>query len=232
MHVDSLGWLERTALTEPMIERYETDRVCGMDAGAPIGACWQWTGGKGGTHGWARERSKAHRTYRKGVDAATSCHLLIAKDGGIFQSASFAVGTWHVGRRARIAGVERHVNRCLIGIEIENAGRIRMFAGRAYIAPFYVNPDAEPAQRHPDPGLEVERGRAVVAKGGTFDAFTVEQEQSAVEVVRALVARYGFDARALSFGPRDFDPQRREDPGALWTDVVLPSVLDRAFASP
>lgn len=234
MKVGSAQWLALDGQDDPpALMRVPTVRVCGLDPGGPLGVCWHWTGGD-----YARDRGHLDslalaewiKTYDRAKDVAASWHLIIDKDGTVIQSAPFNVGTWHVGKSGLVLGRSRHVNRCLIGIELENAGALRVFGGRAYAWPYYVTPGVTPEARTPDARYEVDRARAVPAKGGMFDAFTPAQESSAVAVVRALVARYGWGADSLRFGHRDFDPTRKADPGPVWADTVLPRVLLRVMS--
>ena len=44
------------------------------------------------------------QTYQRGIDRPASWHVLIAKDGVIYESAPFSIGTWHVGKPGLIAG--------------------------------------------------------------------------------------------------------------------------------
>ena len=78
--------------------------------------------------------------YTAGVSAASSAdylvrpevkasaHLVIGRDGRIFQLVPFHVEAWHAGR-SRYSGREG-LNRFSIGIELDNLGRLRLEAGK------------------------------------------------------------------------------------------------------
>jgi hypothetical protein len=69
-----------------------------------------------------------------------------------------------------------------------------------------------------------------VAGEGTFAGFTREQEDAAVRVLGALVAAFGWTPDVCGYGHCDFeDPGRREDPGPVWRQIVLPRVLSTVF---
>jgi N-acetyl-anhydromuramyl-L-alanine amidase AmpD len=158
--------------------------------------------------------------------------VLIAKDGEIFQSAPFSVGTWHVGVAGVIAGRRfPNINHATSGIELENAGRLLRLGSQAYCWPFYLDPSAPPLERRIDPNCAVSLDRAVATSKGLFDGFTAAQEASAAVVLRALVTRYHWKREVCLYGHVDFDPENREDPGPIWKETILPRILDRIFGA-
>ncbi|TMQ08641.1 MAG: N-acetylmuramoyl-L-alanine amidase [Deltaproteobacteria bacterium] len=166
------------------------------------------------------------------VDRPASWHLLIARDGAIYQSAPVTVGTWHVGKPGLIAGRRfANVNHATVGCELENAGRLRRLGDQVYCWPYFVNPSAPAFERRPDPRCALPLDRAVATRAGLFDSFTPAQEASAAVVLRALVTRFGWTRDVCAYGHVEFDPQNREDPGPVWTLTFLPRVLDRVFGS-
>jgi N-acetyl-anhydromuramyl-L-alanine amidase AmpD len=171
--------------------------------------------------------------YRRGIDRAASWHVLVAKDGAVFQSAPFTVGTWHVGRPGVIARRRfDNVNRATAGCELENAGRLRKIGDRYFCWPYWSNPGAPAHELRADPLCAVEASRAVLVPGqGVFDAFPPEQERSAAKLLAALALRFGWTREVSAFGHRDFDSPRKEDPGPLWAGSVLPRVLDAVFGA-
>jgi hypothetical protein len=230
MRIDQEGWLAAEE-GDPAVVRHPTVRTYPLAVPAPLGIVWHWTGGRGGP-GYAERLALRTRTYRRGVDRAASWHVLLAKDGAIYQSAPFLVGTWHVGRPGVIACRRfGNVNRATVGCEIENAGRLRKLGDRFYCWPYWSNPGAPRQERRPDPRCAVDAVRAVVVPGqGTFDAFSPEQEASATRLLGALVAQFGWTRDACAHGHRDFTTSK-EDPGPLWAEVVLPRVLDAVFGA-
>lgn len=230
MRVDDEGWLVHED-GDPRVVRCPTVRTCALEVPAPLGMVWHWTAGRGGP-GYAETLARRAQRYRRGVDRPASWHVLVAKDGTVYQSAPFTVGTWHVGRPGVVAGRRfENVNRATVGCELENAGRLRQLGGRFYCWPYFTNPAAPAHERRPEPRCAVDAARAVVVPGeGTFDAFPPEQEAAAARLLAALVARFGWVREACAYGHRDFTPHK-EDPGPLWADVVLPRVLDAVFGA-
>src|SRR5262245_43281835 len=120
MRIDDEGWLVAED-GDPAVTRYPTVRRYALVVPAPLGIVWHWTAGRGGP-GFAEALARRVQTYRRGIDRAASWNVLIAKDGGIHQSAPLTVGTWHVGRPGVIAGRRfENVNRATVGCELENA---------------------------------------------------------------------------------------------------------------
>jgi N-acetyl-anhydromuramyl-L-alanine amidase AmpD len=228
MKIDERGWLA-TDEGETAVKRYPTVRTYELAAPAPLGIVWHYTAGRGGA-GFAEGLAKRAQTFRRGIDRPASWHVLIAKDGVIYQSAPFNVGTWHVGRPGVIAGRRfDNINHATIGCELENAGRLRKLGDRVYCWPYYVNPEAPEYERRPDQHYALELDRAVVTNEGLFDTFTSAQEVSATLLLRALVSRFGWTREVSMYGHVDFDPARKEDPGPIWKRTVLPRVLDKVF---
>jgi N-acetyl-anhydromuramyl-L-alanine amidase AmpD len=230
MKIDDNGWLIG-ADGEPVAKRFPTVRTYELATPMPLGIVWHYTNGRGGP-GYAEALARRAQTFQRGVDRPASWHLLIAKDGAIYQSAPFTIGTWHVGKPGVIAGQRfANINHATVGCELENAGRLWRLGSQVYCWPYHLNPGAPEYKRRPDPACEVPMDRAVVTRAGLFDMFTPAQEASAAVVLRALVARFGWTREVCAYGHVDFDPQNREDPGALWTQTFLPRVLDRVFGS-
>lgn len=179
--------------------------------GGPEGVIWHYTAGVGGA-GYARTLAERIQTYKKGVDRAASWHVVISKTGEIFQSVPFTRGAWHC----------RGQNSKFLGIELENAGRLKAAGGKFYAWPYY-----KAKSKTPDPKLEVPAARAVKsALGGTWDGFPPAQVEAARAVVAALKAwRPDWARTAFLHGHVDFDPGRREDPGPVWKYEILPGVV-------
>lgn len=222
MRVGPGGMLSAPAVSVPSVRSYR------MDPDGPLGVCWHYTGGVGDDSGtYARNLADRIRTYRKGVDRAASWHVLIARDGTVIQSVPLTRGAWHVAPAGEIRGRLRRPNKTLIGVELENAGRLKLSAaGRFYTWPYYHQ-----GTRRFDPRLEVPKARAVRVPGvGFFDGFTEAQVRAARALV-AAIARWRPTLGIADFehGHVDFDPLRKEDPGPVWADV-LPGLLLGAFA--
>jgi N-acetyl-anhydromuramyl-L-alanine amidase AmpD len=231
MRIDNEGWLVPES-GDAAVKRYPTVRTSPLEVPEPLGIIWHYTGDIG-SPGHAESLAKRVQTYDKKRDRAASWTVLIGRDGTLFQSASVLVGTWHVGKPGVIAGRSfANVNRATVGCELENAGRLRNIDGAWYTWPYFLNSKAPEPERKPDPKKAIDGSRAMRAPGeGFFDAFTPTQETSATKLVEALVARFGWPRDVCGYGHADFDSPRKEDPGPLWTKVVLPRVLDAVFGS-
>jgi N-acetyl-anhydromuramyl-L-alanine amidase AmpD len=229
MRIGDDGWLDADD-GDPRLVRYPTVRHYPLVVPAPLGIVWHWTAGRGGP-GFAETLARRAQTYRRDIDRPASWHVLIAKDGAVFQSAPFIVGTWHVGRPGVVAGRRfQNVNRATVGCELENAGRLRKLGDRFYCWPYWTNPGAPPHERRPDPRCAVDSSRVVVVPGeGTFDDFPPAQVASAERMLTALVLRFGWSQQDCAYGHVDFDWPRKEDPGPLWRRERLPGVLDHIF---
>jgi N-acetyl-anhydromuramyl-L-alanine amidase AmpD len=203
-----------------------------LDVPQPIAQVWHYTAGQGDgneeydfDHPDHALAALVDRVASRG-GRQVSAHDWIAKDGTIFQSVSYLKGAWHVGRGGDVGG--RHwgnVNRCTVGTEMENAGRLKSINDRWYCWPYRIA-----GQLTPSPNCLISDDRAGHAEfGGVFDKFTAEQEESATRLLQAKVEAYGWDRAACSYGHVDFDSQNREDPGPLWRDEVLPRILAAVF---
>jgi hypothetical protein len=228
MMVDNNGWLI-SAAGDPVGKQFPTVRTYPLAVPGPLGIVWHTTDERGGP-GYAEALARRIQAFRRGIDRPASWHLLIAKDGAIYQSAPVTLGTWHVGKPGVIAGRWfPNVNHATVGCELENAGRLRRLGDQVYCWPYFVNPSAPVFERRPDPRCTISADRAVATRAGLFDGFTPAQEASAAVVLRALVTRFGWTREVCSYGHVDFDPQNREDPGPVWSLTFLPRILDRVF---
>lgn len=216
MRITDRGWLDG-APDEP-VEYIATRRTTTLDGPSPLGAVFHWTASRGKTDDHARNLAKGIAD-----GGGPSWHVLIARSGLIVQSASFLVGTNHVGRMGDVAGGRRSVNRNTVGIELENAG-CALKVGEKF---FQVENPQEPRERWRPTALELP---AVEVVDGCWHGFTVPQERAAEAVLRALVDRFGWPRLVCSMGHRDFDPGRKADPGDLWART-LSGLLDRVFGA-
>jgi hypothetical protein len=167
MMVDDKGWLI-TAAGDPIGKQFPTVRTYPLALPAPLGIVWHTTDERGGP-GYAEALARRIQTFRRGVDRPASWHLLIAKDGAIYQSAQVTVGTWHVGKPGVIAGRRfANINHATVGCELENAGRLRRLGDQVYCWPYFVNPSAPVFERRPDPGCAIPLHRAVATRAGLF----------------------------------------------------------------
>jgi N-acetyl-anhydromuramyl-L-alanine amidase AmpD len=195
------GWLSGPNVTRIPSVRHSplTSKVHGEPG--PLAIVWHWTATGKGT---ADTIAKRWATYKRGTDRAASCHLFVCRDGRILQLVPFTLGSWHcaVGR------IDGHrVNACTVGVEMENVGEVRLRGERWEAWPFDGS--------GPRPVHEA------VAHGRKFyESFSDEQIAAAKAVKAALMEAYGIaEARAV-LGHRDYDPQRKSDPGDVFDAII------------
>ena len=186
----------------------------------PLGVVWHWTGWLG---------MDAEHYCRAAAQSArqASWHVMICRDGRVIQQVPFTRGSWHTGDGGQVGGrVFRNVNKATVGIELENAGRLKKIHGQWR---YFVGGD------NPWRGdIPEEQVRSVPGEG-VFHNFTEAQVDAAAVVLGALVDAYGWDRIDCRHGHVDFAaPGKREDPGALWgcrrwPGTYLPIVLDEVF---
>lgn len=235
MNIDSQGWLAATEEGFPAVLKVPSVRTTPLDLAAgssPLAIVWHWTGGPCRGPLYETALAEEIKGYKPNVDRAASWHVLVAKDGRLLQSVPFNVGSWHVGKPGRFNGrLFGNINRCTVGVEIANAGKLEKVGSKFYCSPYWLNPDAPEAERQPDPKLEIVVERAMQHADGWYDAFPEAQEMAATRLLASLVATFKWPKENCVWGHRDFDSPRKIDPGPLWQDVVLPRVLARVFGS-
>jgi N-acetyl-anhydromuramyl-L-alanine amidase AmpD len=238
MLLDARGWLTNTVLGEPRVVLWPSTRTSALEVPYPLGVVWHWTAGRGGP-GFAEGCCREIQTYDQTKDRAASWHFLVAKNGTIHQSVPTTSGAWHVGRPGTIGQrVTLNINRCTIGVELENAGRLLKLGPKCYCWPFWLNPDATPNKKQPDPRLEVDPVRAIYAnggfwrdaEGGFFDSYTPAQVAGAEALLRTLVTAFKWAPAVCGYGHVMFDFPRKEDPGPLWLQGALPTILLNVFS--
>lgn len=124
--------------------------------------------------GGAGALSSAHHLARPDTDV--SAHLVIARDGGIIQLLPFDTVAWHAGRSAYEG--RTNLNRCSIGIEMDNAGQLHRREGRFYS---WFNREYMPDEVYTD----CENGRARY-----WHNYTGTQIQSVFAVCKLLLNAY------------------------------------------
>lgn len=224
---DNVGWLQESAA----VIRVPTVRTCALEVTRPLGIVWHGTGGPC-RDGYGERLALRIQTYRKGLDRTASWHLLVSRTGCIYQSAPLSRGTWHVGRRGIVSGKAfGNVNKGTVGVELENPGRLARLNGRYYCWPYFLNPAAPRHERRPDPRYEVPESVAVRCADGTlFSNIPEPQESASLDLLAAVAVALGIGREGCSYTHRQFDPGRKEDPGRHFETVLLPRMLDAAFA--
>ncbi len=146
-------------------------------------------------------------------ESKASAHLVIGRDGRIFQLAPFNVRTWHAGR-SHWEGVIG-LNQCSIGIEMVNAGRLSKVGDR-YVSWFNVE--------YPENEV-VEAVHKFENAASYWHAYTDVQTECAVELADMLVNAYNL--RGI-LGHDDIAPGRKSDPGpAFPMESIRNRVLNR-----
>lgn len=252
MQVDNTGWLLEDAEGLPPLIKSPSVRTVTLEEPNPVGLVWHWTTGRCISTTHAQALVDGIVTFDRNKDVAASWHCLIAKDGRIFQSVPFSMGSWHVGRPGRIGGLPQQVdgkwdpianwtgqlfgniNRATIGVELENSGGlVKAPDGKFYCWPTYKNPE-DPNSGF-DPNAEIPPERAVLvgsASGGTYyDDFPQAQRDAATRLIGALVGKYKWTRNASQYGHVMFDYPRKVDPGPLWLDKYLQAILDSVFGA-
>jgi len=131
-------------------------------------------------------------------DVKASAHLVIGRDGKIFQLVPFNTVAWHAGESSY--GNRTGFNKYSIGIELDNAGALTK-TGNSYISSFgKVYPESEAVlAKHRNE--EVER---------YWHTFTEIQIQTCTDICIALIAKYGIKT---ILGHEEICPGRKTDPG-------------------
>lgn len=230
MLVDAQGWLQRDQDTDPRVELLSTRSTYPLIVPHPIGVVWHTTDTPP-----SRTAESLARNIVDNTKLQVSWHALVDRDGTIWQSAPFTVGTWHTGTAGVVEGQHfGNVNRATIGVELVNAGRLKRIAGKFYMWPYYKRGD----DGRPDADLGVD-ARLVIADahvrpaGSSFwEVITDPQVAASEAMVRALAtwrpAELG-KASAYRYGHVNF-PSRsgKEDPGLLWPPL-REKMLSRVF---
>lgn len=129
LRIDGTGWLAGDAVTKVPSVRHSA-----LSTREPIAIVWHYTATDEGT---AQSLAKRIRTYDQVRDRAASWHVIVGRDGHLWQSVPFLRGAWHCAR-GTVAGIhwdgetaqweashdgKRHrVNACSVGIELEGHG--------------------------------------------------------------------------------------------------------------
>ena len=139
--------------------------------------------------------------FRSPENRSSSAHLVIDRDGTVFQCVPFDTVAWHAGRSQwrDIVGLNRHS----LGIELANWGDLTRRGG-AWVTPGGV-PIADPVvavHRNGNP----DGSRSPIG----WEPYPEAQMRAILGVARALVAGYGITEIV---GHDDIAPTRKSDPG-------------------
>ena len=133
--------------------------------------------------------------------AGASAHVVIGRDGTITQMVPFDRVAWHAGKSEweGVVGLNSHS----LGIELDNAGKLKRTEGRWRAVYGGVIPDADVTEAvHKN---EKEEG---IVRG--WHEYPPKQLDAALELAALLVSHYGLKD---VIGHDDIAPGRKQDPG-------------------
>ena len=131
-------------------------------------------------------------------EVGVSSHLVIDREGKITQLVPFNEVAWHAGESSWMG--QSGLNRCSIGIELDNAGRLEKVDGRwqSWSGNEYLDGEV----------IEAVHKNSTVLAG--WHVYPEVQVETALQVVRLLVQRF----RLLDvLGHDEISPNRKWDPG-------------------
>lgn len=151
--------------------------------------------------------------------AYVSAHLVIGRDGEMSQLVPFNRVAWHAGRSEWPRGdaAYRDLNKCAIGIEFSNAGRLEKRADGAFVAWFGAEIPAHQVQTTRIQGVD-----------SHWHRFTDVQLMAGIQACRALVAAYGVHA-IVGHADICLPAGRKVDPGPAFP---MTTVRRQVFAAP
>lgn len=149
-------------------------------------------------HYTAGSSGESSVTHFQDSSAQASAHLVIGRDGRVWQLAPFNVKTWHAGISSW-AGRDG-VNNFSIGIELDNAGKLQKVGEQyqAWFGKFYPSSEVVEAQHKNEPSP------------GYWHVFTELQISRLLPIARLLVDQYRLKD---IIGHEDIAPGRKVDPG-------------------
>lgn len=240
------GWLEGEG-----IEHIPSLRTQALASIHVEGMMWHWTATRGNARGLAR----AIRKRPGPTERSASWHLLIPREGPMFQSAPTTVGTWHAGGKTAARFVEGpdgwwvidrsgksrlSANGLFFSVELENAGQV-MEVEHQYLAAGRPRPIAKQWRSWPfggnakvprlGPVIPAEEVMALSVDGRVryYHEFTTHQVAQSERVVRAIHAAYpNIPRSAFEWTHKMVDGARKHDPEPAW-NPHRNAILDRVF---
>lgn len=215
----SKGWLDKQDNVEAVLkDGLPTKHFYSLNVPSPLGVCWHYSNPT--WSGQTSSKGVCELLFRDVANA--SWHAMISKEGICYQCISFERGSWHVGKPGIIRGQSvENVNRYLIGIELENEGRLKEIDGEFYSWP-WKKEDALKSE-----GKLITEGEF---KNCHFAPFTEKQISCARELILALKEEYSLGREDFLYHHHQFDPENRDDAGPIWMEEILPSLLDEIFS--
>ena len=156
-----------------------------------------------------------------------SAHIIIGRDGSLFQSVSFTDTAWHCGAskwRDTDGSTYSGINSYSLGIELANAGPCRQTSAGSWKNNLGVRVDADDLVVAPHKNGSVYFGsnNAGVPTGWVptpgWEVYTEVQLQVARELAGFLVDHYGLQDIV---GHDDISPGRKYDPGPMFDTLAF-----------
>ena len=151
----------------------------------------------------------------KTAKVSASSHVVIDRDGAVYQCVAGVDRAWHAGPsklwKGKPLGPKQNVNDWTIGIEIANWGQLTQGPGifKNYLGQEYKGPTP------------------FRAKDGTFwEPYAEAQILATIAAAKVYVALYPAITRDNVLGHQDVDPKRKVDPGPAWP---MERFLDNVF---
>lgn len=144
-----------------------------------------------------------------------SAHLVIGRDGSIFQLVPFNMIAWHAGQSSHEETGRRGLNKFSIGIELDNAGLLTKQSENSYLSWFGKSYPANEVLAATHRNQQTEK---------FWHLYTEEQLTACLEVCRILSAHYPIK---FVLGHEEISPGRKVDPGpAFPLEKLREKVLD------
>ena len=140
------------------------------------------------------------------ADPGVATHLVIGRDGRVIQFVPFNLSAHHAG--SSWWEMDKHLNNLSIGIELDNAGKLRRRTvdGReVWMSRNVIIPDEDVERRAYWRNKKIKPG---------WETFTPVQLEVALKIVKALIKEY--DSIKEILGHDEVNLLNREDPGALF----------------
>ncbi|MGM0498211.1 MAG: N-acetylmuramoyl-L-alanine amidase [Bacteroidota bacterium] len=150
-------------------------------------------------HYTAGRNGKSAANYLAKDNVKASAHLVIDRDGTIFQLVPFDTIAWHAGRSSWKG--RSGLNKYSIGIEIDNAGVLSK-SGNKYVAWFGKKYDAEDV---------IEATHRNESQPKYWHLYTEKQIEVVEELCELLLNKYTGIQNIL--GHEEIAPGRKQDPG-------------------
>ncbi len=213
MYVCNKGWLVAEEGDPPLVI-IPSVRATKLAMKVPRAVIWHWTGPVEDV----RQHVESIQTYETGKDTPRSWHILVARDGTIYQSLSLLTAGWHIQKGGMIGmNYYRSLNKATVAISLENVGRLKSVDGRWRCV----------SGRKNTTGPEVTVTEPVKRGSAHYVPYTDSQKESAVHLMHALMRRFDWKPKAFAYGHRTFDFMLHDDPGPIWMEDDLPQMMEQ-----